>query len=222
MSLWDSIYSSDDSYFGNESSVLARESLNFFKKYQCKSILEFGCGQGRDTLLFASNGMKVHSIDSSVTAVEQLIQNIKKLGLEGRVKVSRLDLAKDLPSLEANEVMDTVYSNLFYRMPFNDQELQRLFDFVRNVLPVGGLHIFSIRNKNTDRSFGKGKKIAKDTFVINGFKVRFFTQEEILRFNRGFKTLRTMEAYEEPCSLILAFTVKIRDFQNDKLSTTIN
>ena len=94
-------------------------------------------------------------------------------------------------------------------MPFNDEELSRIFDFAHRVLPEGrGLHVFSIRNKEKDKSFGKGREITKDTFEINGFRVRFFTEQEILRFNRAFRTIQVREEYEEPCSLILVFSMR--------------
>jgi cyclopropane fatty-acyl-phospholipid synthase-like methyltransferase len=209
LSLWDSVYSSDNSYFGEEPSILAKESLRFFDEHHCKSILEFGCGQGRDTVFFARAGLNVHAVDFSGISVSQLSENILKLKPKGKVKVSQVDLSKNFPEIGKREGIDAVYSNLFYCMPFSDEELQRIFDFVYNTLPKGGLHIFSIRNKKRDPSFGKGKEVAKDTFEINGFRVRFFGNEEILNHSHGFKVLQIIEAYEEPCSLSLIFTVRL-------------
>ena len=209
MSLWDSVYSSDNSFFGEGPSVLAKESLHFLDESRCKYILELGCGQGRDAVFLARNGFNVHAIDFSNVSVSQLRENVRRLELEGRVNVSQVDLSKELPEIRKEERIDAVYSNLFYCMPFSDEELKRLFDFVYTILPKGGLHIFSFRDTKRDQSFQKGKEIAKDTFEINGFSVRFFTEEEILRFNGDrFRVLQTEEAYEEPCSLILAFTAR--------------
>ena len=159
-------------------------------------------------MFFARAGFKVHAIDFSRVSVAQLSSNLATLGLEGKVKLSQVDLTKNLSRLTASDAIDGVYSHLFYCMPFEDEDLQRLFDFVHDILVKGGLHVFSFRNKK-DKSFGKGRKIAKDTFEINGFKVRFFSDKEILAFNLGFKTLRVMKAYEEPCSLSLAFTTRL-------------
>jgi len=207
MSLWDSVYSSDSSYFGEEPSILARESLRYFNQYRCKSIIELGCGQGRDTVFFARNGLKVNAFDLSKVSVSQLNQNIAKLGLEGKVKVSQIDLSKNFPQLAKDEVVDAVYSNLFFCMPFNDDELEELFEFAYDMLPEGGLHIFSVRNKDKDKSWGKGKEVGKDTCEINGFRVRFFTADEALKLNHRFRTLEVIERYEDPCSLILVFSV---------------
>jgi hypothetical protein len=96
----------------------------------------------------------------------KLSQNVAKLGLEGKVKVSQVDLSKHFPEIGKEEGIDAVYSNLFYCMPFNDKELQGILGFIYDTLPEGGLHIFSIRNKNKDKSFGRGTKVGKDTFEI--------------------------------------------------------
>jgi cyclopropane fatty-acyl-phospholipid synthase-like methyltransferase len=159
-------------------------------------------------VFFARNGLKVRAIDFSAVSIAQLSDSIANSGLEKRVRISQVDLSRDLPRIASREVIDGVYSNLFYCMPFSDEILQKLFDFVCHTLREGGLQVFSFRNKKKDKSFGKGREIAKDTFEINGFRVRFFTHEEILRFNHGFKTTLVKDVYEEPCSLTLVFAVR--------------
>lgn len=205
--LWDSVYSSDSSFFGEEPSVLAKVALPLLEEHHCRTIVELGCGQGRDTVFFARNGFNVHAFDSSGISTSQLKQDIKKSGLEGKVKVSLADLSKALPSIGKVKV-DAVYSHLFLCMPLTDSELQRIFDFVYEILPEGGLHIFSVRSKGKDKSYGSGTQVANDTYLINGFTVRFFNEAEILRFNHKFKVLKVSEAEEEPCSLILVFSTK--------------
>jgi SAM-dependent methyltransferase len=161
MSLWDSLYTYDDSYFGDRPSILARESLRFFKDAGCKRILEFSCGQGRDTVFFANNGLKVHAVDFSGVSIVQPGNSLANLGLERLVRISQVDLSRDLPRIAPREVIDAVYSNLFYCMPFSDEVLQRLFDFVCHTLRKGGLHIFWFRNKKKDKSFGRGGKLRR-------------------------------------------------------------
>ena len=41
-------------------------------------ILELGCGQGRDTIFFASNGLDVVAIDSSQVAIDALSKIINR------------------------------------------------------------------------------------------------------------------------------------------------
>ena len=53
--------------FGNEPSVAAVKSLNFFKG---KKIVELGAGLGRDTIFFAKNSIQVEALDYSQKAIE--------------------------------------------------------------------------------------------------------------------------------------------------------
>jgi SAM-dependent methyltransferase len=205
---WNSIYSSDPIFFGEEASILARKALPFLQEYRCKSILELGCGQGRDAIFFAKKGFDVRALDCSEVATSQLKEAVARSSLEKRVSVRLFDLSKNCPSRSEVGEVQAIYSHLFLCMPFNDLELRRLYDFAYDILPENGLHIFSIRDKKKDASYGKGKKLAKDTFEIRGFEVRFFEKSEILNFNRKFKLLEVTEADEQPCSLILVFSVK--------------
>ena len=63
---WEKNFSSKPEMFGNEPSIAAVQSLNFFKG---KKIVELGAGLGRDTIFFAQNGIYVHAIDYSLSAV---------------------------------------------------------------------------------------------------------------------------------------------------------
>ena len=51
--IWDKVYSSDESFFGENASHFAVMSYNDFKKQGVKKLLELGCGQGRDTIFFS-------------------------------------------------------------------------------------------------------------------------------------------------------------------------
>jgi tRNA G46 methylase TrmB len=53
--IWDKVYSNDSAFFGEDPSDFAQKCYREFKQYHVKKILELGCGQGRDTIFFASN-----------------------------------------------------------------------------------------------------------------------------------------------------------------------
>ena len=77
------MYRSDASFFGDARSNFALDCYEEFKKHRVKKILELGCGQGRDSIFFASNDIDVVALDSSKVAVEALskITNEKNLSL---------------------------------------------------------------------------------------------------------------------------------------------
>ena len=87
--IWDKVYSNDSAFFGKDPSNFAQICYREFKKYRIKKLLELGCGQGRDTIFFGSNGLNVHAIDSSKTAIESIYQK-----LEGKNILVKLNILK--------------------------------------------------------------------------------------------------------------------------------
>jgi 2-polyprenyl-3-methyl-5-hydroxy-6-metoxy-1,4-benzoquinol methylase len=82
-SFWDRIYQTDISFFGEKPSNFALSCYNEYmkKKNHVKKILELGCGQGRDTLFFASKGIDVTALDFSSIAIKGLIKHAKERSL---------------------------------------------------------------------------------------------------------------------------------------------
>jgi len=58
-----------------EPSLFAR---SMFRKYmeKGKALIEFGCGNGRDSLYFADKGVNVTGIDASQVAIEKLQEKV--------------------------------------------------------------------------------------------------------------------------------------------------
>lgn len=70
--IWNKVYSSDASFFGDVPSYFGLNCREEFKKHGVKKLLELGCGQGRDTTFFASNDIDVVAIDSSRVVIDAL------------------------------------------------------------------------------------------------------------------------------------------------------
>ena len=202
--IWDNVYSNDSAFFGEEPSDFAQKCYSFFKRYDVKSLLELGCGQGRDTIFFASNGFDVHAIDASKVAIENINQKIrqKNISLDLRHFKVRQSLPYD------NSYFDAVYSHMFYNMRFTDEELGFLFKESNRVLKNNGLLYFSVRN-DKDVSYNKGKKIDNYVYEINGFQIRFFTTRQIQLFLENYFEIKNIEeSYEEPVNLYFVFCRK--------------
>jgi cyclopropane fatty-acyl-phospholipid synthase-like methyltransferase len=75
--IWDKVCSSDSAFFGENPSDFAQMCYEEFNKHRVNRLLELGCGQGRDTIFFASNGLDVHAIDSSKVAIGDINQKIR-------------------------------------------------------------------------------------------------------------------------------------------------
>jgi SAM-dependent methyltransferase len=202
--IWDKIYSDDQSFFGEEPSKFALICHEDFVKYNVKKVLELGCGQGRDSLFFASRGLDVHAIDSSKVAIENLTTKTKALNLD--INLKNINVVEGLPFF--NNYFDAIYSHMFYNMGFTDNELKFLFKESKRVLKNSGLLSFSVRN-DKDIIYKKGTKVTENIYDINGFQIRFFTKENIKIFmNDNFIIQNIIEGYEEPASLYFVFCYK--------------
>jgi SAM-dependent methyltransferase len=202
--IWDKIYSDGSAFFGEDPSDFAQKCYSYFKKYGVKRILELGCGQGRDTIFFASNGFDVHAIDASKVAIENINQKKgqKNISLDLRHFKARQALPYD------SSYFDAVYSHMFYNMRFTDEELRSLFKESNRVLKNNGLLYFSVRS-DKDVLYNKGKKIDNNIYEINGFQIRFFTKRQIQSFLENYFEIKNIEgSYEEPVNLYFVFCRK--------------
>ena len=57
--VWNKVYKSDNTFFGEEPSNFALLCFNHMKTNNVKKVLEIGVGHGRDTVFYASNGIEV-------------------------------------------------------------------------------------------------------------------------------------------------------------------
>jgi SAM-dependent methyltransferase len=201
--VWNKVYKADSTFFGEEPSNFALLCFNHMKTNNVKKVLELGAGHGRDTIFFASNGIEVvEALDYSIIAVEILDKIAKEKRLP--IKSQIFDVKKNNPLPFQDGYFDAVYSHMFLNMHFSLEELHFIFSEIRRVLKSKGLNFFSVRNHN-DKSYGKGVKVDKGIYDINGFQIRFFTEKEIqdLAAAQGFEILWIKEEYEEPVTLYL-------------------
>ena len=205
--VWNKVYKSDSTFFGKEPSNFALLSFNHMKANNVDKVLELGAGHGRDTIFFATNGIKVEALDYSVTAVEILDNIAKEKSLT--IKSQIFDVKSPLPFPDI--YFDAVYSHMLLNMRFSLGDLLFIFSEIKRVLKPKGLNFFSVRNHN-DKSYGKGVEIDKGIYDVNGFQIRFFTEKEIqdLAAAEGFEVLWIKEEYEEPVTLYLLSSEELK------------
>jgi ubiquinone/menaquinone biosynthesis C-methylase UbiE len=202
--IWDKVYSKVSAFFGEEPTSFSQICYIDFKKHHVKKLLELGCGQGRDTLFFASHDLDIYAIDSSKVAIESLKQKIRKEKIS--IKLRQFDAKQGIPF--GNKYFDAVYSHMFYNMRFTDVELRFLFRESSRVLKNNGLLFFSVRS-DKDVLYNKGQKIDNNIYEINGFQIRFFTKEQIKSFLVNYFEIKNIEeGYEVPVSLYLVLCYK--------------
>jgi SAM-dependent methyltransferase len=166
--IWNKIYKSDNTFFGEEPSNFALSCFNYMEanKY-VKKILDLGTGHGRDSIFFATNGFEVEALDYSVVAVEILtrIADEKRLPIKSTV----FDVKKG-PLPFPNSHFDAVYSHMLLNMRLSQEELHFILSEIRRVLKPNGFNFFSVRNHN-DKFYGKGQEIEKGIYDLNRFQI---------------------------------------------------
>ena len=179
--VWDKIYEADSAFFGDEPSRFATLCLTDMKTNNVKNLLELGAGHGRDSIFLASNGIQVEALDYSMAGIEIILNKAKK-EKELRLNSKTFDIRNALPF--PTNYFDAVYSHMFLNMKFSPDELHFIISEIKRVLKDGGFNFFSVRN-NHDNFYRKGIEIEKGIFDINGFEIRFFTENDIQNLLAG-------------------------------------
>lgn len=154
----------------------------------------------------------MQALDYSDIAIK-LLDNTAK-GKKLPIKTRIFDVKNPLPFLD--EYFDAVYSHMLLNMKFSVNELHFIFSEIRRVLKPKGLNFFSVRNDH-DKFYRKGREVDEGVYDINGFQIRFFTENEVqdLAGQAGFEILWIKEEYEDPVTLYLVSSRK-RSKRNQK------
>jgi SAM-dependent methyltransferase len=180
---WEDTYAANRDFFGARPSEFGVRAAERMVAAGAKDILEMGCGQGRDTLLFLEKGFRVTALDYSGNCLCQVSAAAGSAGLDGGLRTMQNDLRLGLPFKDAS--FDVVYSHMLFTMQLTERELELAFKEVLRVLRPGGLNIYSVRNDH-DPHFGKGKHMGEDMWQNPmGFVVHFFSEEKIRRMAFG-------------------------------------
>ena len=133
-------------------SIFAKEFVETMRSYKTSSVLEVGCGNGRDSILFAKSGFKVTSIDIVPEAVELAKTNAKKAKVDITVKVANVE---KLPFDDAS------FGAVFTLSVLHSTNLDKSLPEVVRVLEPGGVAFIHIYG---DTQFENGKK-TEDTIA---------------------------------------------------------
>jgi len=190
---WDNIFARNRAFFGEEPSDFARLSLELFQKEGVHSLLELGCGQGRDTFLFARNGIEVTALDYSETAVSAVKEKAKTAELASRVHAQTHNVKKPFPF--SDNAFDACFSHMLLCMELSTAEIGCILRETHRILKPGGLAVYSVRS-TFDKHFRTGTHLSEDLYEIGGFVIHFFTEEKIKKLAKGYEIL-AIERIEE-------------------------
>jgi len=165
-SYWDHYYKS--SSVQKEPSDFARFSITYMQPD--RKLIDLGCGNGRDSIFFCTNGLKVTAIDSSRDAIE--IVNTASMPI--------FSVCDDFVATKALFCVDYDYCYARWSIhAINQNQQNELLPNVYRSLKIGGLFFLETRTIN-DNKFGKGEQLGVNEFFNDGH-YRRFADPELLR-----------------------------------------
>jgi len=190
---WEEAFKCTEGMFGSKESYCARKALEIFKREKCESVLELGAGQGRDTIFFIKNGLRVDALDYSTKALDTIDNRARQFNLSSNVNTLRYDIRKPLPF--DDNTFDACYSHMLYCMALSTEELKFLSNEIQRVLKPNAFNIYTVRN-TTDKHYKVGAHRGESMYQAGDFIVHFFDKAKIKDLSEGYEIVE-IEDFEE-------------------------
>jgi len=182
-------------------SPIVKDPTSFFSfclQYltNCSTVVEFGCGSGRDAQGFLSRGIQYHGIDMSEAAVSTCTQ--KFLVDDHSFMVADFSSPDLVETLRCKNSFpgkyDCVYSRFCFHSITDEQQRVAISNSCRLLAPGGHLCIEARSVK--DPRYGCGVEVGKHAFVDTHYR-RFIDLHELLVVLResGFRVVSACEEY---------------------------
>lgn len=156
----------------------AVRSCKLIKNKKLKTLLDVGCGDGRDSVYFFKKGFKITAVDFSASGIEKLkSQNPKINCILGDIRKIKLK----------TNSFDVIYAHLSLHY-FDDKATSKIFDGLYRALKQKGL-IFVKCKSVDDALFGKGQKIGENMYK-KGHTRHFFSKEYMAEKLKSFKVIK--------------------------------
>lgn len=152
-------------------------------------LLELGCGNGRDNILFSRSGVKV-------LAVDQVEDEIAYLNSQHDSE-SLCFIHSDVTQMSGGELDDGSYDCVYSRFPLHSIRENDVICWVYDHLNHGGLFCVEARSVNDHKLTG-GITISKNENVADGHYRRYFSLGEfsVKLKNAGFQVAYSDESVE--------------------------
>lgn len=131
------LYKSKEYFWSTTPNTVSYQILQKFPPKDYNTVLELGCGEGRDAVFFGINHYHVTAIDKVSTGIE------KSIRLAETNQVHADFLCADIRSFTSKTVFDIIYGFrvLHYLQP---QERQLHINRYKEMTRVGGIHVFTV------------------------------------------------------------------------------
>ena len=181
-------------------SLFAKRVCLFIKNKRLKTVLDLGCGGGRDSQYFSRKGFVVTALD--IATGEQQQKKLKR----NNIRFIKSDIG-DIRLKD--DSFDMIYAHLSLHY-FDNKKTEKILGNLYKILKPGG-YIFIKCKSIDDPLFGKGKMI-ENNFYDFGHKRHFFSKEYMREKLKDFRIIKIFKtnAFKNPdrASFIEAFAQK--------------
>lgn len=181
-------------------SQFAKRVYVFIKSKKLQTLLDVGCGGGRDSQYFSKRGLKVTAVD--IMAGEQQQEKFKS----NNIQFIKSDI-RDI-KLKGNS-FDVIYAHLSLHY-FNDKITDKILNNFYKILKPGGF-IFIKCKSIDDPLFGKGKFIENNIYDF-GHTRHFFSKEYMREKLKDFSIIKILKTnsfkHPDKASFIEVFAQK--------------
>ncbi|MDY0185760.1 MAG: class I SAM-dependent methyltransferase [Desulfuromonadaceae bacterium] len=136
------------------------------------TILELGCGNGRDSFAFVQHGHSVLAVDGCEVAITDNLAHYHAQDLNGSARFHTLDFAQlnDLPTLIGTSLaqVDILYTR-FVLHAIPEVLEDALLDFAARTLPKGGRMLHEFRT-NRDPLLQKGEVLSANERLTDHYR----------------------------------------------------
>jgi SAM-dependent methyltransferase len=194
---WDSDWAGSPAEPANN---FARRAYKLIEAHNLRSVLDLGCGNGRDSVYFFRKGLQVTALDFSQSGINILKSRFPEIEC----------ITADIREMDfQGDSYDVIYAHLSLQY-FNDKLTGEIFNSLHNVLKNGGL--FFVKCKSTDDYLsGKGEKIGENMYK-RGHVRHFFSKEYMMEKLHRFRIISvrrtTSLCYGRRSSFIEAMATK--------------
>jgi SAM-dependent methyltransferase len=182
---WNKYYSND--VVTEEPSDFAQFCINNYKK-ECGSIIDIGCGNGRDTFFFSSQSIQSIGLDQSEIVIKGNKAKSSKLGLNCSFFVG------DFSNFDFDSICHKPYSiySRFTLHAINYKEEDKLFKHLFSNINLKYLFI-EVRSIR-DLLYGEGKEVGLHEFVTSHYR-RFINPKKLIsKLKENFEILYFKES----------------------------
>lgn len=189
MDFWTKRYANEGKVWGDTPTGGVKLFKPILKKKKVQSVLDLGCGYGRDSLFLVKNGFWVTGVDSSPKAIE-LAEEL----IEAELNVKFFEGNASQLSFPP-KTFDAVWSANLVHL-YKEEERAKLVQEIRKVLVnkgILGLYVCSVN----DPKYGEGKEIEHNTFIPEGHHaLHFFDVQELKSLLDDFGVIALKELKE--------------------------